>query len=163
MTEVNGYRLAYRGLLAGLAGAWVWLAVALTGSLLIGASPADAARLLGAGSARDGVVTGAALVQVLGAVTGMGFAYFFGRYFTVRATLQLAAPAFSLLASLATAHLLGQLVRIALAPQLVLVAAALAYGLVLGSVLPVRGEVLRAGADGDPRRYSSGSSGSPVT
>jgi hypothetical protein len=158
---VNGYRLAYRGLLAGLAGSWVWLAVALAGGLLIGASPAEAARLLGAGSAPDGLVAGAAMVQVLGALIGIGFAYFFGRYFTVRTTLQLAAPAFSLLASLAAADLLGQLVRIGLADQLVLSAAALAYGLVLGSALPVRGEVLREGADAG--RYPSGSSGSPAT
>ena len=28
MTEVNGFRLAYRGLVAGLAAGWVWIAIA---------------------------------------------------------------------------------------------------------------------------------------
>lgn len=163
MTEVNGYRLAYRGLLAGLAGGWAWLATALTGSLLTGASPVDAARLLGAGSTPDGVVAGAALVQVLGAVIGMSFAYFFGRYFTVRSTLLAGAAAFSLLASLAAADLLGKIARINLEHQLVLAVAALAYGLLLGGATPVRGEVLRPGAAGPGPGYSRGSSGSATT
>ena len=51
MTEVNGPRLAYRGLVAGLAGGWVWLAITLAGLLAAGVDPIWAVRSLGEGPA----------------------------------------------------------------------------------------------------------------
>ncbi|HSI99656.1 MAG TPA: hypothetical protein VLA59_04660, partial [Patescibacteria group bacterium] len=39
MTDVNGLRLAYRGFVAGLAGAYVWMAVVMTRAGLLRADP----------------------------------------------------------------------------------------------------------------------------
>ena len=39
MTEVNGLRLAYRGLIAGLAGGYVWIAIAMLLSALAEGDP----------------------------------------------------------------------------------------------------------------------------
>jgi hypothetical protein len=142
VTEVNGLRLAYRGLVAGLAAGWVWLAIALGGLLLAGADPIAISRGLGNGTAESGFIAGLAMAQITAGGIGLFFAYFFGRYFTVRFTLAAAAPAFALLAWLALARLTGADTG-AWPRQLVLVLAALAYGLMLGGAIPVRGEVLR--------------------
>ena len=44
MTEINGLRLAYRGFVAGLAGAYVWVAIAMTLSAIVHADPLFALR-----------------------------------------------------------------------------------------------------------------------
>ena len=142
MTEVNGFRLAYRGLVAGLAAGWVWLAIALVGLLVAGVDPIAEARRLADGSSDAGVVASLALAQGVAGSIGLFFAYFFARYFTVRRTLEAAAPAFALLCWLAVTDLTGG-IGLGPAGQAVLVVAALAYGLVLGGWLPVRSEVLR--------------------
>lgn len=151
MTEVNGLRLAYRGLVAGLAGGWVWVAVTLAGLVVAGNDPFAITRTLGNGTAGSGVISALALVQVIAGGTGLIFAYFFGRYFTVRATLAAAAPAFAVLCWLAAAYVLDG-GWMSLTRQAVLTAAALAYGAMLGGAVPIRGEVLRS-----PSPYSAGS------
>ncbi len=142
MTEVNGLRLAYRGLVAGLAAGWVWLAIALAGLLAVGADPIAATRHLGDGPAWAAVAT-VALVQLAAGFVGLCFSYFFGRYFTIRTTLAVSATAFALLGWLAVSDLAGADAQ-RWSVQLVLAVASLAYGAILGSALPVRGEVLRA-------------------
>ena len=91
-----------------------------------------------------GFVAGLAGLQAVGALLGMTFAYFFGRFFTVRRTLIVAGPAFALLS--------WGLVGAAVAPDAGLAAfathpipalASVAYGLLLGADVPVRGEVAR--------------------
>ena len=139
MTEVNGLRLAYRGLVAGLAGGWVWVAVTLAGLLAVGNDPFVLTRPLGNGTAGSGLISALALAQVIAGGTGLIFAYFFGRYFTVRATLAAAAPAFALLCWLAAAYVIDGS-PMSLARQAVLTAAALAYGAMLGGWVPVRGD-----------------------
>ncbi len=141
MTEVNGPRLAYRGLVAGLAGGWVWTAITLAGLLATGVDPLNLVQPL----ARDtawGAVGAVALAQVAGGLAGLLFAYFFGRYFTVRATLAVSATVFALLVWLAVADLAGA-DTLRWSVQVVLGVAALAYGAMLGNAVPVRGEVLR--------------------
>jgi hypothetical protein len=142
MTEVNGLRLAYRGLVAGLAAGWVWLAISLAGLLAIGVDPIGAVRSLGHGGPAWSAIAAVALAQVTAGLTGLFFAYFFGRYFTVRITLAVSATAFALLAWLAAANLAGAEAQ-RWSVQVVLAVASLAYGAMLGSALPVRGEVLR--------------------
>jgi hypothetical protein len=141
MTEVNGVRLAYRGLIAGLAAGWVWLAIALLGFLALGVDPLTPVRPLGGGPwwAAIGAV---ALAQIGSGLLGMLFAYLFGRYFTMRATLAVAATAFALLSWLAVADLAG-VDGLGWSIQVVLAVASLAYGAMLGNAVPVRGEVLR--------------------
>lgn len=159
MTEVNGLRLAYRGFVAGLAGAYVWIAVAMLLSLPTGGpmAPVQALGSIGPEGARtstgEALVLGLGLTQVTGAGIGMAFAYFFARFFTVRATLGAAAVCVAILAW----SLLGSRVGLAigvdqddLVSSLALLAATIGYGWVLGASVPVRGEVVR---------YSS----SPVT
>jgi hypothetical protein len=141
MTEVNGLHLAYRGLVAGLAAGWVWVAVALAGLLVAGSDPLSATRPLGNGSDGSGLISALAVAQVTAGGIGLVFAYFFGRYFTVRGTLATAAPAFALLCWFAAAYVVDgswPLTRLA-----VMTFAALAYGVMLGSAVPTRGEVLR--------------------
>jgi hypothetical protein len=142
MTEVNGFRLAYRGLIAGLAAGWVWVAIALAGLLLAGGDPFGAVRSFGNGAAGSGMIAAVALAQVAAGGIGLAFAYFFGRYFTVRGTLAAAAPAFAVLCWLVVATVTGA-DGAAWTRQLVLIVAAVAYGAILGGWLPVRGEVLR--------------------
>ncbi len=142
MTEVNGLRLAYRGLVAGLAAGWVWLAIALAGLLAIGVDPISAVRSLGHGAPAWSVIAAVAVAQVTAGLTGLLFAYFFGRYFTVRTTLAVSATAFALLVWLAAANLAGADAQ-RWSVQAVLAVASLAYGAMLGSALPVRGDVLR--------------------
>ena len=154
MTEVNGFRLAYRGLVAGLSAGWIWLAIVLGGLLLAGTDPLGATRALGNGSTASGLIAALGLAQALAGGIGLVFAYFFGRYFTVRGTLAAAGPAFALLCWLAVSRLTDG-AGLGGTAQAVLVIAAVAYGLVLGSALPTRGEVLRHAMR--PAGYSGGS------
>jgi hypothetical protein len=147
VTEINGLRLAYRGVVTGLAGGYVWAATAMLGMLLAGGDPLAPLRVLG-GEGREGLLAGIGLLQVGSAAIGMTFAYFFGRYFTVRGTLALAAPCFAGLAWLL-------LLRVGLNPgqaqtQLALGAATLLYGGVLGAGLPLRAEMVRYAPSGSP-------------
>jgi hypothetical protein len=153
VTEVNGLRLAYRGFIAGLVGAYVWVAIAMLTAIPAGA-PTDPVVTLGrigqqAGElpAQQAFVIGLALAQVVGAGVGIGFAYFFARFFTMRGTLGMAAVCVAVLAW----ALLSNRFALALGIDAVsfgtsagLLAATVAYGWVLGSVVPVRGEVSRS-------------------
>lgn len=151
MTEVNGLRLAYRGFITGLAAAYVWLAAAMITGALVPRDPlaplrpiADALLPTSGGSSELAFVLGFAGVQLAGATVGMVFAYFFGRFFTVRGTLAVAAVCFAVLAWALAAVGLGPLsgaadIGLRLAPLV----GTIAYGLILGAGLPVRGEVLR--------------------
>jgi hypothetical protein len=142
VTEVNGLHLAFRGLTAGLAAGWVWVAVTLTGLLVAGSDPLAATTPLGNGTAGSGLISALAIAQVAAGGIGLLFAYFFGRYFTVRSTLALTALAFAVLCWLATAYVLdgGWL---SLTRQAILTLAAVAYGAMLGGAVPTRNEVLR--------------------
>lgn len=147
MTEINGLRLAYRGVVIGLTGGYVWAATAMLGVLLAGGDPLSPLRILG-GEGREGLLAGIGLLQVGSAGIGMTFAYFFGRYFTVRGTLALAAPCFAALAWLLV-------LRMGLDPgqietQLALATATLLYGVVLGAGLPLRTELVRYAPSGSP-------------
>jgi hypothetical protein len=148
MTDVNGLRLAYRGFVAGLAGAYVWAAIAMVLAALVHGDPLAPLRpiaegMLGvAGTPELAFVLGLAGIQAGGALVGMCFAYFFARFFTVRPTLALAAPA--------VAVLVWGVVSVGLAPdglpaatQAIAIVATLAYGTLLGGAVPVRAEVAR--------------------
>jgi hypothetical protein len=148
VTEINGLRLAYRGLVTGLAAGWVWAAVAMVGGLLAGLHPLLPLELLGGGHSRDKLALGIAIAQLASGGIGMTFAYFFARYFTVRGTLLAAAPAFALLAWLAAGSALA--VDGDIWPQLILGLASVTYGVLLGVGLPVRGEVARQLPAGSP-------------
>ena len=148
MTEVMGLRLAYRGFVTGLAGAYVWAAIAMILAGLLDGDPLRPLRPLAmaiapvADSPELAFVLGLAAVQAGGAVVGMCFAYFFARFFTVRATLATAAPVVALLAwGLIAAGLSRGLGVPPLAAELAPVLATIAFGLVLGVGCPVRGEV----------------------
>lgn len=148
MTEINGLRLAYRGFVSGLAGAYVWAAIAMSLAGLAFADPLLPLRPIAlaihplAGSTELSFVLGLAGIQAAGALVGMCFAYFFARYFTVRATLRVAAPAVALLVWGMVAAILGRAgYDLALGTQAVMLAATLGYGLLLGAGVPVRGEV----------------------
>ncbi len=143
MTEVNGPRLAYRGLVAGLAGGWVWTAIALAGLLAVGVNPLHAVRSLVPGNAWSAIAV-VALTQIAAGLGGLLFAYFFGRYFTIRTTLAVSATAFAFLAWLLLADLAGA-ETLRWSVQVVLAVASLAYGAMIGNAIPVRGEVLRKG------------------
>jgi hypothetical protein len=74
----------------------------------------------------------------------MCFAYFFARFFTVKATLRVAAPAVALLSWALIASAVSVLSPGAVvASQAVAVVATLGYAAVLGAWVPVRGEVTR--------------------
>jgi hypothetical protein len=151
MTEVNGLHLAFRGLVAGLAGGWVWLAIALGGLRMADVDPLGATAFLGNGTLGSGLIGSLAVAQLVTGGIGMLFAYFFARYFTVRATLAIAATAFALLAWLALSKLLdGSWLTVT--RYAVLTIAAMAYGLMLGGAVPVRGEVLRHPPATHPKR-----------
>src|SRR5688500_1374884 len=85
MTEVNGLRLAYKGFVGGLAGAYVWTAIAMALAGLVHGDPLRPLAPLAlaltplAGSPALSFVLGLLAVQAGGALIGMGFAYFFGR------------------------------------------------------------------------------------
>jgi hypothetical protein len=150
MTIVNGLRLAYRGFVTGLAAGYVWLATAMVLGALLHDDALQPLRPLAelilpaaGGSAETSFVLGFGLVQLAAGLVGMCFSYFFGRFFTVRPTLAVAAPCFALLAwALMAAGAGGDGIGgLALAaPPL---AATVAYGLLLGAGLPLRGDVLR--------------------
>lgn len=150
MTEVYGLRLAYKGFVGGLAGGYVWTAIAMALAGLIHGDPLRPLEPLAlaltplAGSPELSFVLGLLSVQAGGAFIGMGFAYFFGRFFTVRATMAVAAPMAALLAwGLIAASLERDLAGIGLAAAPISILATLGYGLVLGATVPVRGEVTR--------------------
>lgn len=151
MTEVNGLRLAYRGFITGLAAGYVWLAAAMVTGALVPRDPlaalrpiADALLPTASGSSELAFVLGFAGVQLAGATVGMVFAYFFGRFFTVRGTLTVAAACFAVLTWAVLAVGLEPLSGAAdLGLRLAPLVGTVAYGLILGAGLPVRGEVLR--------------------
>ncbi|HEU4863814.1 MAG TPA: hypothetical protein VFU44_08590 [Candidatus Limnocylindria bacterium] len=152
MTEVNGLRLAYRGFVAGLAGGYIWVAIAMTLSAIMRADPLLPLRPLAlavtplAGSSELAFVIGLMAVQAAGALVGMCFAYFFARFFTVTATLRIAAPAVALLAWALIAATADVTPRVAAADwqaQIVPLIATLGYAVLLGAWVPVRGEVIR--------------------
>lgn len=150
MTEVNGLRLAYRGFVTGLAGGYVWAAIAMVASALANGDPLRPIRPLAlalsplAGSPELAFLLGLAALQAGGALVGMCFAYFFARFFTARATLAVAAPAFTLLVWGMIAAVVARdsgIVEFATHPIPAL--ASLGYGLLLGAALPLRGAVMR--------------------
>ena len=151
MTEINGLRLAYRGFVTGLAAAYVWLAVAMSAAGLLSGDPLAPLHPLASTLIVEGEVTrplafviGFAMVQAAGAVVGMCFAYFFGRFFTVRRTMSVAAPVVAVLAWALLAAGVGALIGSdALALQLAPLLATVAYGAILGIGVPVRAEVTR--------------------
>ncbi len=150
MTIVNGLRLAYRGFVTGLAAGYVWLATAMILGAVLHEDALQPLRPLAelmlpaaGGSSEISFVLGFGFVQLAAATIGMCFSYFFGRFFTVRPTLAAAAPCFAvlawaLLAAAAWGDGIGGLGLAA--PPLV---ATVAYGLLLGAGLPLRGDVLR--------------------
>ena len=150
MTDVNGLRLAYRGFVAGLAGAYVWAAMVMTLAGLFSGDPLAPLRPIAlaisplAGSPELAFVLGLAAIQAAGALIGMCFAYFMARFFTVRATMRIAAPVTALLAwGLIAAVLEADGVGVPPAFQAVAVIATIGYGLLLGAAVPVRPEVAR--------------------
>jgi hypothetical protein len=150
MTEVNGLRLAYKGFVGGLAGAYVWTAIAMALSALVHGDPLRPLAPLAlaltplAGSAALSFVLGLLAVQAGGGFIGMGFGYFFGRYFTIRATMAAAAPIAALLAwGLIATSLSRQMPGIELVAAPISMLATVGYGLVLGATVPLRGEVTR--------------------
>lgn len=152
MTEIYGIRLAYRGLIAGLAGAYCWLAIAMLASMAAGhpLGPLQLLASVGPGGwstpPGDAFATGLGMVLVAGGGIGMLFAYFFGRFFTVRRTLAAAGPCVAVLAWWLLSGPLGAAAQVEpwrLGTSAAMVLSALAYGLVIGTMVPVRGEVLR--------------------
>lgn len=157
MNEINGLRLAYRGFVAGLAGGYIWAALAMTMAGLLHADPLRPLRPIAlaitplAGSSELGFVVGLAAVQAGGGLTGMLVAYFVARYFTVRPMLVAAAPLAALLVWMVTAVVVAadtSTREFASAP--IPIVATIGYGLLLGVAVPVRGEVARARQPGSP-------------
>jgi len=145
-----GLRLAYRGFVAGLAGGYVWAAIAMLSGALLHADPLRALRPLAlailplSGSPELSFVLGLAAVQLGGALIGMCFAYFFARFFTVHATLWIAGPVVALLAwALIGGVLAREVPEAGLATQAVPLLATIGYGIMLAARVPVRGEVAR--------------------
>ena len=150
MTEVNGLRLAYKGFVGGLAGGYVWAAIAMLLAALMHGDPLRAIEPFAlamapvAASPELAFVFGLLAVQAGGALVGMTFAYFFGRFFTVRATLAIAAPVASLLAwALVAASLQQGMPDVELVAGPIAIMATIGYGLIVGASVPVRGEVTR--------------------
>jgi hypothetical protein len=101
-------------------------------------------------------VIGLAAIQAAGGVIGMVFAYFFGRFFTIRPTLLVAAPVVMLLVwAIVAAAVAGQTAIVEFATSPIGIVATIGYGLLVGVWIPVRGEVLR--------RPTPGQTGSPST
>lgn len=145
-----GLRLAYRGFVAGIAGAYVWAALAMVlaattqGDALAPLRPIAAAISPLQLTPELGFVVGLAAVQAAGALLGMTFAYFFGRFFTVRTTLVVAGPAFALLVwGLLGAAVARDAGPATFATHPIPALASIAYGLLLGLGVPLRGEVAR--------------------
>jgi hypothetical protein len=153
VTEVNGLRLAYKGFVGGLAGAYVWAAIAMALAALVHGDPLrplePLARALWpiADSPELAFVLGLCAIQAGGAAVGMVFAYFFGRFFTVRRTLAAAAPAAAVLAwALIAAGLTAVVPGAEVAAGPASIVATVGYGLMLGATVPVRPDVKRASA-----------------
>lgn len=151
MTDVNGLRLAYRGFVAGLAGAYVWAAVVMTLSGVLAADPLAPLRPIAlaisplGGSPELAFVLGLAGIQAAGALVGMCFAYFMARFFTVRATMRIAAPVAAVLVwGLIAAVLEAERVAVPPAFHVVAVIGSIGYGILLGAAVPVRAEVARS-------------------
>ncbi|MBA2632143.1 MAG: hypothetical protein H0U86_03960 [Chloroflexi bacterium] len=149
MNEVIGLRLAYQGFVAGLAGGYVWVAIAMALAAIVHGDPLRPLEPLAlalspfAESREAAFVLGLGAVQVGGAVIGMCFAYFFARFFTVRATLAVAAPTAAVLAwALIAALLARDMPGVDLAAPVALMAT-IGYGLMLGARVPIRGAVVR--------------------
>lgn len=149
MTEVNGLRLAYKGFVGGLAGAYVWAAIAMSLAAVLHGEPLRPLEPLAlalspiAADPPLAFVLGLCALQAGGALLGMIFAYFFARFFTVRSTLAAAGPAAALLAWGLIASGLSALVPAIEAVAPISIAATLGYGLMLSATVPVRGEVTR--------------------
>ena len=150
MTEVIGLRLTYRGLVAGLAGGYVWAAIAMVLGALLHGDPLRPLRPFAlamsplADAPELAFVLGLFAVQAAGGLVGMVFAYFFARFFTVRATLAAAAPAVAILSwALIAASLSRAQATPLLAAEIGPIIATVGYGLFLGARVPVRGEVTR--------------------
>lgn len=150
MTEVIGLRLAYRGFVAGLAGGYVWAAVAMVLAALLHGDPLQPLRPIAlavtplAGTPELSFVVGLAAVQAAGGIIGMTFAYFFGRFFTVRPTVVAAAPLLAVLVwAFVAAAIAGETSITQFATSPIGVLATIGYGILLGVWIPLRGEVLR--------------------
>lgn len=161
MTEINGLRLAYRGFVAGLAGGYVWAAVAMVLAALVDGDPLAPLRPIAlavsplAGTSELAFVVGLAAIQGAGGLIGMVFAYFFVRFFTIRPTLVVAAPTVTLLVWVLVAAVVARestIIEFATSP--IGVVATIGYGLLLGIWIPLRAEVMRTPLD---------QSGSPST
>ena len=149
---VNGLRLAYRGFVTGLAAGYAWLAIAMLAGALLQGDPLAPLRplvaLLDPAPVRNdpatAFVVGFGLVQLGAATIGMLFAYFFGRFFTVRSTVAVASPCFALLAWALLSAVVGERSSAPTGASLAPLLATLAYGTMLGAGLPLRGDVTRA-------------------
>jgi hypothetical protein len=151
MTEVMGLRLAYRGFVTGIAGAYVWAAIAMLLGATLHGDPLQPLRPLAiaispiAETPELAFVLGLVAIQAGGALVGMCFAYFFARFFTVRATLAAAAPIVALLAWAMIAAGLARGLGVPIgALEIAPILATIGYGLLLGAGIPVRGEVTYA-------------------
>jgi hypothetical protein len=150
MTEVNGLRLAYRGFVAGLAGGYVWAALAMVLAALAYGDPLSPLRPIAlavsplAGTPELAFVVGLAAIQAAGGLIGMVFAYFFGRFFTIRPTLVGAAAITTLLVWIFVAAAVAWQTSISdFATSPIGIVATVGYGLLLGIWIPLRGEVTR--------------------
>lgn len=150
MTEINGLRLAYRGFVAGLAGGYVWAAVAMVLAALLHEDPLQPLRPIAlalsplAGTPELSFVVGLAAIQAAGGLIGMTFAYFFGRFFTVRPTVLAAAPLVTVLVwVLVAAVVAGETTIVEFATSPIGVVATIGYGVLIGLWIPLRGEVTR--------------------
>jgi hypothetical protein len=162
VTEVNGLRLAYRGFVAGLAGGYVWAALAMVLAGLVHADPLQPLRPIAlaitpmAGTPELAFVIGLAAIQAAGGIIGMTFAYFFGRFFTVRPTVVAAAPLVTLLIwGIVAIAVAGETSITDYATSPIGVVATIGYGVLVGVWIPLRGEVTRPS--------SPDQSGSPST
>jgi hypothetical protein len=150
VTEVNGLRLAYRGFVAGLAGGYVWAALAMVLAAIVHGDPLQPLRPIAlavhplAGTPELSFVVGLASIQAAGGIIGMTFAYFFGRFFTVRPTLMAAAPLVTVLIwVIVAAVVVGETAITEFATSPIGVVATIGYGVLLGVSIPLRGEVTR--------------------
>ena len=150
MTEVNGLRLAYRGFVYGIAGGYVWAAIAMTLAGIAFGDPLRPLRPLAelvapvAGSQELAFVVGLGMAQAGGALMGMCFAYFFGRFFTVRSTVATAGPCFALLVwGLIGAVLMREGSDAGMVMHPIAILATIGFGLLVGAGVPLRGEVTR--------------------
>jgi hypothetical protein len=150
---VDGFRLAYRGLIAGLVGAYLWVAGAMVAGLLVAGDPVSPLRTVGLAASPAWIADPslhwlpvlAALAQAGGGLAGVLFAYFVARYFTVRRTLAIAGTCVGLLLGWAV---LGSLVppgdpTPAAPAALAIAVGSIWYGVFIGLEVPLRGDVER--------------------